>query len=201
MSNKTVYDIKCVYAIKWDFNGEDNFVDVDIQPITVVREGILPGCTGVSITAIGPNGKKFLGNPANYYVTKAEAWAEIKKQLIKAVDERREEIKNLQTDINTMTAFLDRLRFYDSEGNPTTQYERNCNIFAEIINGASIAATARKYKLSPGRTSSIVYNLQMVIRRNKLVSDFTGESDCYIYQMRNNARVWLRGLELYKEKT
>jgi len=193
--------IKTVYDIKWDFDGEGNFVGVDIQPITVIREGVLPGCSGVSITAIGPNGKKFLGNPANYFDTKAAAWAHIKEELIAGVDERREEIKNIQTDIDTIKVFLDRLRFSDSEGNPTTQRERNCNIFAEVINGATIAATARKYKLSPGRVSSIVYDLQRAIRRNKLISDFTGESDCYVYQMRSHANVWLRGLEQYKEKT
>ena len=66
---------KKMYEVNWHSIG-DKFSHCTVTAITVTREGILPGCTGVTITAIDHEGGEFQGSPGNYHNTEAEAWAE-----------------------------------------------------------------------------------------------------------------------------
>jgi hypothetical protein len=72
------------YEINWHNDG-DLCVHHTVTPITVIREGVLPGCSGVSITAIDADGRKFNGTPCNYFKTEAEAWAAVRKELEEAI--------------------------------------------------------------------------------------------------------------------
>ena len=42
--------MKTLYEVNWHYN-DDTLVRISVSPIRVLREGILPGCSGVSIAA------------------------------------------------------------------------------------------------------------------------------------------------------
>ena len=68
---------KKMYEVNWHSIG-DKFSHCTVTAITVTREGILPGSTGVTITATDHDGREFRGSPGDYHNTEAEAWAEVK---------------------------------------------------------------------------------------------------------------------------
>lgn len=43
--------MKTLYEVNWHYNN-DLLVCISVTPIKVLREGILPGCSAVSITAV-----------------------------------------------------------------------------------------------------------------------------------------------------
>lgn len=47
---------------------------IEVNPITVIREGILPGCSAPTITAKDKDGNQFYGNPDDYFDTEQQAW-------------------------------------------------------------------------------------------------------------------------------
>jgi hypothetical protein len=76
-----------MYDVNWHYTN-DVFSHCSVTPIKVIRESVLPGCTGVSITAKDSNGRKFQGSPDNYYATEEAAWAVVarRKTMSRALD-------------------------------------------------------------------------------------------------------------------
>lgn len=82
---------KTMYEVNWhwkDVGPNRIFKKCTVSKITVTREGILPGCTGVSIDAVDGNGRKFSGSPENYFETEEKA----KEHIVKCVDDSIENI-------------------------------------------------------------------------------------------------------------
>ena len=97
------------YEINWHSSG-DVFSRCTVTPITVIREGVLPGCSGVSITAISSDGHKFQGSPENYFNTEAEAWRSVKKDLVEGIRGREAQIKAQQKHLSAMIKFLEEMK-------------------------------------------------------------------------------------------
>lgn len=79
--------MKTMYEINWHYKDSEQtqFSHYTVTPITILREGILPGCTAVSITAKDTNGRTFQGSPRDYFETEAQAWAHAKQDLIDTI--------------------------------------------------------------------------------------------------------------------
>lgn len=87
--------MKTLYEVNWHYKA-DRFSHCTVTPITVLREGVLPGRTGVSITATNSSGQKFLGTPGDYFSSEEAAWDSIKADLLQTIecnDKRIEELK------------------------------------------------------------------------------------------------------------
>lgn len=91
---------KTMYEVAWISNEHGATTHIRVEPITVIREGILPGCSAVSISAIDSRGYEFNGDPQDYYETEAEAWKEAKADLnvtIEAYEQRvAEDLESLK---------------------------------------------------------------------------------------------------------
>ncbi len=99
---------KTMYELHWhEVNGE--FSRFSVTPITVIREGVLPGCTGVSITAVDHRGDTFQGSSLNYFETEGQAWEHGKEGLAMAVRDFEKDVARLQKQINTCRAYLSKL--------------------------------------------------------------------------------------------
>lgn len=97
------------YEINWH-SVDDVFSHCTVTPITVIREDVLPGCTGISITAIGSDGRRFQGSPDHYFKTEAEAWAKVKSDLEEAVKENAKQAREQERLVFKMRAYLEQLK-------------------------------------------------------------------------------------------
>lgn len=100
--NKTMYEVNWHYV-------NDVFSNCTVTPITVLREGVLPGCTGVSITAKDNKGNKFQGSPNDYYATEEAAWAAVKAELAESVEAHEKQLAELQEQLDAQRKYLAKL--------------------------------------------------------------------------------------------
>lgn len=107
---------KVMYEINYHAEG-DTFSHCTVTPITVIREGILPGCTKSSITAVSSDGHKFQGSPENYFNSEEEATEEVKKELALALKAREEDIENLTKEADNIRRYLSSLT--EDQNDPT----------------------------------------------------------------------------------
>ncbi len=70
---------------------------ISVEPIIVVRRGILPGCSNETITAIDSNARRFTSDPANFHATETEAWDNARAKLISDINKLGVEIDKLET--------------------------------------------------------------------------------------------------------
>ena len=103
--------MKTLYEINWYYtdNEQTKFSHCTVTPITIVREGILPGCSAVSITAKDSDGRTFQGSPRNYFESEAAAWAKAKQDLIDTIQEIDEEVEWLRDKSHRLFSFLIKL--------------------------------------------------------------------------------------------
>lgn len=99
---------KTMYEINWHYKDSDQnqFSHCTVTPIKVLREGILPGCSGVSITAKGSDGRTFQSSPRDYFESEAAAWAQVKQDLLDAIQNNDEEVKQLKDETHRLFSFL-----------------------------------------------------------------------------------------------
>jgi len=104
--------MKTMYEVNWHYVDGDyrSFEGCTVSPITVVREGVLPGCSGVSITAVGADGRRFQGSPSNYFNTEVEAWADIKSGVLESIRGSEETIYLESQRVAAMKKFLEELK-------------------------------------------------------------------------------------------
>jgi len=96
---------KKMYEVNWHSVG-DKFSHCTVTRITVTREGVLPGCTGVTITATDHNGQKFQGSPDNYHATEDEAWVEVRAAVRETVKANESSIAKLVSETNALRDYL-----------------------------------------------------------------------------------------------
>lgn len=99
---------KTRYEVNWHYVNEI-FSHCTVTPITVIREGVLPGCSSVSISAIDSKGIKFLGSPSNYHASKDAAWAAAKAELAETIKTNEEMLVKLQKQVTAQCEYLARL--------------------------------------------------------------------------------------------
>lgn len=96
---------KTMYEVNWHAVN-DVFSHCTVTPIKVTREGVLPGCTRVSITAKDSKGNKFQGSPEDYYATEEEAWAAVKRELTESVERCEKQLVEMQTQLRSLRSYL-----------------------------------------------------------------------------------------------
>jgi hypothetical protein len=86
-----------MYKINWHYKDSEQtqFSHCSVTPITIVSEGILPGCTAAS--------------PRNYFETEAQAWGCVRKGLAATADDSEAYIADLKAEVLAIRAFLDTL--------------------------------------------------------------------------------------------
>jgi len=77
---------KTMYEVVWISNEHGVTTHIRVEPITVIREGILPGCSAVTISAIDSSGDKFNGVPQDYFKSEAEAWESARADLNSTIE-------------------------------------------------------------------------------------------------------------------
>lgn len=100
--------MKTLYEINWHYTDKEQtkFTHCTVTPIEVLREGILPGCSAVSITAKDREGRTFQGSPRDYFESEAAAWAQVKQALIDTIETNDEEVKQLKVEAHRLFSFL-----------------------------------------------------------------------------------------------
>lgn len=96
---------KIMYEVNWHYSG-GVFSGYTVTPITITREGVLPNCVGVSITAIDANGRKFQGDPDNYYSSESAANEAAIAQLLEETESDEATIKHLTANVLATRKYL-----------------------------------------------------------------------------------------------
>ena len=104
--------MKTLWEINWHFKDSEQtrFSHCTVTPITVLREGILPGCSAPSITATSSDGCTFQGVARDYFETEAAAWEQVKKDLLKTIESNEKEVDVLKAEMDAIFEFLIALR-------------------------------------------------------------------------------------------
>lgn len=98
--------MKTMYEVNWHYNDDGALTHVTVTPIRILREGILPGCSAPSITAIAADGNKFLGSVRDYYSSEAEAWASAKEDLTQTITSYQDDAKGLLERAAELEAYV-----------------------------------------------------------------------------------------------
>ena len=100
--------MKTLYEINWHYKDSEQtqFSHCTVTPIEVLREGILPGCSAVSITAKDSTGRTFQGAPRDYFDTEAAAWANVRQGLAETIEANEGLAKFLKEENHRMFSFL-----------------------------------------------------------------------------------------------
>ena len=100
--------MKTLYEINWHYKDDEQtkFSHCTVTPIEVLREGILPGCSAVSITAKGSDGRTFQGSPRDYFESEAAAWDRVRKGLAAMTDDNEAYIADLKAEVLAIRTFL-----------------------------------------------------------------------------------------------
>ena len=110
--------LKIMYEVNWHYkdNGlNSQLTGVTVTPIRVLREGVLPGCTGISITALDHQHNEFIGTPGAYFNTPDEAWASARAELARGIDNVESGLRN---EIATRQRQIDAMRQVMASINP-----------------------------------------------------------------------------------
>lgn len=97
--------------VLYKINGHDSNgkLTYTVTPIRVVRRGIAEGCSAESIDAIDHDGRRFCGDPNNYYKTEADAWERIRTNLLDSICCAKKVRANLDTEIERYELVLSQL--------------------------------------------------------------------------------------------
>ena len=100
--------MKTMYEINWHYKDSEQtqFSHCTVTPITVVREGVLPGCSAVSITAKDSNGRTLYGSPRDYFETEAQAWAQARQDLLGTIENIDKMVTELKEETHRLFLFL-----------------------------------------------------------------------------------------------
>jgi len=100
--------MKTLYEINWHYTDKEQtkFSHCTVTSIEVLREGILPGCSAVSITAKGSDGRTFQGSPRDYFESEAAAWDSVRKGLAATACATRAYVEVLNAEVLAIRAFL-----------------------------------------------------------------------------------------------
>ena len=97
-----------LYEINWHYC-ESVFYRCTVTPIKVLRRGVLPGCSGVTITATDSSGRKFQASPDMFFATEEEAWAAVKEDISESIEADKKEVAMLKAKISAKVEFLKKI--------------------------------------------------------------------------------------------
>ena len=96
---------KVMYEVNWHYTN-DTFSGCSVSTITVVWQGLAPGCSMESIIAIDAKGTRFQGSAGDYYETPAAAWAHAKEAIAGTIEANDAEVKRLTEETFHLHKFL-----------------------------------------------------------------------------------------------
>jgi hypothetical protein len=105
---------KTMYELNWHSVNEV-FSECSVTKITVIRESVLPGCTGISITAIDSDGRTFQGPADNYYETESAAWKAAKELLAGSIADHEKQLAEIQTQLFAQREYMTTLAIREDE--------------------------------------------------------------------------------------
>lgn len=94
-----------MYEVTWYYKN-DVFSHCTVTPITILRRGVLPGCTAETITAKGVDGRTFQGCPRDFFETEADAWKDTVSSIKETIDSNDTAIKRLEDENFNLHRFL-----------------------------------------------------------------------------------------------
>ena len=97
---------KLMFEENWHWTDTGVFIKHTVTPITVIRHGILPGCSAPSITAIDSDGRVFLGSMSDYFETEQAAHDAVKESLKANLLGLEQEIKDTTLKANAIRLYL-----------------------------------------------------------------------------------------------
>ena len=101
--------MKTLYEVHWH-SINDEFTHCSITPLTVIREGVLPGCSGVSITAKDASGRVFLGSPRDYFHSEEEVWKTVVEDLESSRSRLTKTVAKIARELEHLDRYLGSLR-------------------------------------------------------------------------------------------
>lgn len=101
--------MKTLYEVHWN-SINDEFTHCSVTPITVIREGVLPGCSGVSITAKDASGRVFQGSPRDYFHSEEEAWKAVVGDLENSRSSLTKTVVKIAQELEHLDRYLGSLR-------------------------------------------------------------------------------------------
>ena len=101
--------MKALYEVHWH-SINDEFTSCSVTPLTVIREGVLPGCSGVSITAKDASGRVFLGSPRDYFHSEEEAWKTVVEDLESSRSRLTKTVAKIARELEHLDRYLGSLR-------------------------------------------------------------------------------------------
>ena len=104
---KTVFEVNTHYK-----NGL--FSHCTVTPVTVIREGILPGCSAESFTGIDQNGERFTGSLQDFYASEQDAWLRVRRDTIDGIRASEKRLRGEERIAANLRAYLEKLDKGDS---------------------------------------------------------------------------------------
>ena len=103
--------MKTLYEVNWHYKDKKQmcFSHCTVTPIKVIREGILPGCTEVSITAVDMHGRKFNSSPNEFFASEQAAWESVRRALLGTIANNEEELEIIKNETRAIFKFLNSL--------------------------------------------------------------------------------------------
>ncbi len=123
---------KQMYEIGWHYGSQHELLYCSVTPFQVIRQGVLPGCSGESITGRYHTGRTFQSSPENFYPTEVAAWRSIINTITEEVQALDDHIQNLLLQVNSLRA-----------------YERLCNQRIESLLSEGSEGAGPKEDLAP----------------------------------------------------
>lgn len=102
--NETMYDVTWIYDL-----GNDSFSHAKVNPVTIIRDGILPGCSAPSITIRNHLGQTYLSSRKNYFETEEAAWDSVIDGLKRTIENNERERASLMQENAKIQAYLNTL--------------------------------------------------------------------------------------------
>ena len=99
---KTVFEVNTHYK-------NDLFSHCTVTPVTVIREGILPGCSAESFTGIDQNGERFTGILQDFYTSEQDAWLKVRQDTIGGIIESEKRVQKEEKIAANLKAYLTKL--------------------------------------------------------------------------------------------
>lgn len=101
---------KTMYEVVWISNEHDVTTHIRVEPIIVIREGVLPGCSTVTISAIDMRGDEFSGVLQDYFKSEAEAWETARADLNSTIGVYEQRVAENMEALKVMRALAEQIK-------------------------------------------------------------------------------------------
>lgn len=101
---------KTMYEVVWTTNDQDEFVGVTVEPVTVTRGSVLPGCSADTVTVVDARGDRFLSLLDRYASTEAEAWESARADLNSTIELYEQRVAEHLESLKVMRSLAEQIK-------------------------------------------------------------------------------------------